>query len=415
MGTDNDAIGVAFQSADLEKTCPTSGIRGFPLDITWKNFDAASKDDSLRFRPQFGGPSWWAYDATKGLISNYQNSASSYYLQGKTYDVAAMRIVTETTHYRGVAELNIWGVNHTYNAYSVIVIPIIGGSTTNEGLKLEHMLNGSGSVSVQDIFPQGDNVNIYYYSTCAPYVDMGSSGPKGYGGLNINVVFFAYPLYISTELYRRLISNSMKAAGIPISIIQPSWVFSPIKEVDIHNIVKIGQVFGNSDELKAKTIFRKNGFTIPKAAGAKGYKVFEVDANTLKNGNYVANLDGSQNLEDYLQGVNRPEEIAPPESIVKPRSIARTIGIVLGVIILIVISMALWYVGKKVFTYFAGAGSGADGSVDVAPAPAPGPGPGPTPAGLQPTKAVVQPTMPKVTNLSTKPIGPSAPAPVPTQ
>ena len=398
MGTDNDAIGVAFQSADLEKTCPTSGIRGFPLDITWKNFGVATKDDSLRFRPQFGGPSWWAYDATKGLISNYQNSASSYYLQGKTYDVAAMRIVTETTHYKGVAELNIWGVNHTYNAYSVIVIPIIGGSTSNEGLKLEHMLNGSGSVSVQDIFPQGDNVNIYYYSTCAPYVDMGPSGPKGYGGLNINVVFFAYPLYISTELYRRLITNNIKAAGIPMSIIQPSWVFSPIKEVDTHNTVKIGQVFNNSDELKAKTIFRKNGFTIPKTAGAKGYKVFEVDANSLKNNNYVANLDGSQNLEDYLQGVNQPEiaDIPEGEGGIRPRSIARTIGYVLGVIIVIVIGMLIWYVGKKAFTYFGGAGAGA-GSVDVAS------GPSPTPAGLQPT-------MPKVTNLSTKPIGPATAA-----
>jgi hypothetical protein len=407
MGTDNDAIGVAFQSADLEKTCSTSGIRGYPLDITWKNFGAATKDQSLRFRPQFGGRSWWAYDETKGLISNYQNSASSYYLQGKTYDVAAMRIVTETTHYKGVAELNIWGVNHTYNAYSVIVIPIVGGSTTNEGLKLEHMLNGSGSVSVQDIFPQGDNVNIYYYSTCAPYVDMGPSGPKGYGGLNINVVFFAYPLYISTELYRRLIANNIKAAGIPISIIQPSWVFSPIKEVDTHNTVKIGQVFNNSDELKAKTIFRKDGFIIPKTAGAKNYKVFEVDANSLKNNNYVANLDGSQNLEDYLQGVNQPEiaDIPEGEGGIRPRSIARTIGYVLGVIIVIVIGMLIWYVGKKAFTYFgSGVGDVGNGSSDV--------GPKLNVASPNPTISSVVQTKPVITRPNAIPIGPAPTAQV---
>jgi hypothetical protein len=407
MGTDNDAIGVAFQSADLEKTCSTSGIRGYPLDITWKNFGAATKDQSLRFRPQFGGRSWWAYDETKGLISNYQNSASSYYLQGKTYDVAAIRIVTETTHYKGVAELNIWGVNHTYNAYSVIVIPIVGGSTTNEGLKLEHMLNGSGSVSVQDIFPQGDNVNIYYYSTCAPYVDMGPSGPKGYGGLNINVVFFAYPLYISTELYRRLIANNIKAAGIPISIIQPSWVFSPIKEVDTHNTVKIGQVFNNSDELKAKTIFRKDGFIIPKTAGAKNYKVFEVDANSLKNNNYVANLDGSQNLEDYLQGVNQPEiaDIPEGEGGIRPRSIARTIGYVLGVIIVIVIGMLIWYVGKKAFTYFgSGVGDVGNGSSDV--------GPKLNVASPNPTISSVVQTKPVITRPNAIPIGPAPTAQV---
>jgi hypothetical protein len=404
MGTDNDAIGDAFQSADLEKTCSTSGIRGYPLDITWKNFGAATKDQSLRFRPQFGGRSWWAYDETKGLISNYQNSASSYYLQGKTYDVAAIRIVTETTHYKGVAELNIWGVNHTYNAYSVIVIPIIGGSTTNEGLKLEHMLNGSGSVSVQDIFPQGDNVNIYYYSTCAPYVDMGPSGPKGYGGLNINVVFFAYPLYISTELYRRLITNNIKAAGIPISIIQPSWVFSPIKEVDIHNTVKIGQVFNNSDELKAKTIFRKDGFIIPKTAGAKNYKVFEVDANSLKNNNYAANLDGSQNLEDYLQGVNQPEIADIPEGGIRPRSIARTIGYVLGVIIVIVIGMLIWYVGKKAFTYFgSGVGDVGNGSSDVGPKLNVA---SPNPTTSSALQAVVQ-TKPVITRPNAIPIGPA--------
>ena len=238
---------------------------------------------------------------------------------------------------------------------------------------------------------------------------MGPSTPKGYGSLNINVVFFAYPLYISRELYRRLIDNSTKAAGIPISIIEPSWVFSPIKEVDTHNTVKIGQVFDNSDELKAKTIFRKNGFTIPKAAGAKGYKVFEVDANSLKGGNYVANLDGSQNLEDYLQGVNPPEEIAPPESILKPRSVARTIGVVLGVIILIVIGMALWYVGKKIFTYFAEGGSGSNSSSSPGPGPGPGANPGANPGSSSAAKSVANTSAnPTITKLNANPVGPRA-------
>jgi hypothetical protein len=259
---------------------------------------------------------------------------------------------------------------------------------------------------------------------------MGSSGPKGYGGLNINVVFFAYPLYISTEIYRRLISNNIKAAGIPISIIQPSWVFSPIKEVDTQNTVKIGQVFNNSDELKAKTIFRKNGFIIPKTAGAKNYKVFEVDANSLKNNNYAANLDGAQNLDDYLQGVNRPEIADIPEGDggIRPRSIARTIGYVLGVIIVIVIGMALWYVGKKAFTYFSGGEAGSsdvgNGSGDVGPTVDPklnvksnsgNVGNGSSDVGssnvasanVKPNTQPIVQTNTSVTKVNTKPIGPA--------
>jgi hypothetical protein len=137
--------------------------------------------------------------------------------------------------------------------------------------------------------------------------------------------------------------------------------------------------------------------------------VFEVDANSLKNNNYAANLDGSQNLEDYLQGVNQPEIADIPEGGIRPRSIARTIGYVLGVIIVIVIAMALWYVGKKAFTYFSGDGAVTadlgNGSSDVAPKPNVGPAVAPSPNVA--SANVKLNTQPVITRPNANPIGPA--------
>lgn len=350
MAAQSDTIENGFKSKNSQDTCDANGLRGFPISLTWKNFNDAREEPNFRFRPQFQGRQVWTYTSKIGSFDDGAFSSSSFYLQGNTYNVKAVHICNSETH-TGSSEIQIWGMNEHAN-YAVINVPIVPASTTSEGLALQKMFEQTEFTSLSDILPQGDHINTYYYTSCNPYVGVDANyKPQTYGSINITTVFFSKPIGLNQEEYARYVSNTVKACGIPINIVQSSWIFNEYTGTDVRQTVKMTKRFDISDQMKSKTVFKKRGFQIPGKAGAKEYKVVEIDPTKIKDpSTFIADLDNSEDIGDFMkkQGENPVIPEIPYDGI-KPRNIAVLIGTIIGWIIAFLLLMATWYYGKKLF------------------------------------------------------------------
>ena len=346
-------IETAFKSADYQKVCSSAGLRGFPIYMTQKTFADAPTEQNYRLRPQFQQAGLWTYNAKTGTFDDGSFANSTYVLQGKQYKVAHIRIANRKTHHGDTAELNIWATTASAGAadtYSLIAIPIVSGAASPQGLKLQHMLRGSATASLEDIFPEGDNINVYFYTSCAPYVTVDQKyKPLSYGSATINVAFFNYPIMLDDVTYRGLINNTIKPAGIPIGLVGKRAVFSELMETDTNNTVKIVKAFDISEQVKAQTIRKKTGFRLSKDK-KQDYKVFEVDPTKLADKNtYKVDLEDSEDLDSYLKRTGKePQEIAD-ESTIGPGTIARWLGIALGVVLGVGLVLMFWHFFRKLY------------------------------------------------------------------
>jgi hypothetical protein len=349
-------IETAFKSADYQKVCSAAGLRGFPIYMTQKTFADAPTEQNYRLRPQFQQAGLWTYNAKTGTFDDGSFANSTYVLQGKQYKVAHIRIANRKTHHGDTAELNIWatttgtGSGSAADTYSLIAIPIVSGAASPQGLKLQHMLRGSATASLEDIFPEGDNINVYFYTSCAPYVNVDQKyKPLSYGSATINVAFFNYPIVLDDATYRGLINNTIKPAGIPIGLVGKRAVFSELMETDTNNTVKIIKAFDISEQVKAQTIRKKTGFRLSKDK-KQDYKVFEVDPTKLADKNtYKVDLEDSEDLDSYLKRTDKGQQAIADESTIGPGTIARWLGIALGVVLGIALVLMFWHFFRKLY------------------------------------------------------------------
>jgi hypothetical protein len=347
-------IETAFKSADYQKVCSAAGLRGFPIYMTQKTFADAPTEQNYRLRPQFQQAGLWTYNAKTGTFDDGSFANSTYVLQGKQYKVAHIRIANRKTHHGDTAELNIWatttGSGSAADTYSLIAIPIVSGAASPQGLKLQHMLRGSATASLEDIFPEGDNINVYFYTSCAPYVTVDQKyKPLSYGSATINVAFFNYPIVLDDVTYKGLINNTIKPAGIPIGLVGKRTVFSELMETDTNNTVKIVKAFDISEQIKAQTIRKKTGFRLSKDK-KQDYKVFEVDPTKLADKNtYKVDLEDSEDLDSYLKRTDKGQQAIADESTIGPGTIARWLGIALGVVLGIALVLMFWHFFRKLY------------------------------------------------------------------
>jgi hypothetical protein len=343
-------IETAFKSADYQKVCSAAGLRGFPIYMTQKTFADAPTEQNYRLRPQFQQAGLWTYNAKTGTFDDGSFTNSTYVLQGKQYKVAHIRIANRKTHHGDTAELNIWATTGSADTYSLIAIPIVSGAASPQGLKLQHMLRGSATASLEDIFPEGDNINVYFYTSCAPYVSVDQKyKPLSYGSATINVAFFNYPIMLDDATYKGLINNTIKPAGIPIGLVGKRAVFSELMETDTNNTVKIVKAFDISEQVKAQTIRKKTGFRLSKDK-KQDYKVFEVDPTKLADKNtYKVDLEDSEDLDSYLKRTDKGPQTIADESTIGPGTIARWLGIALGVVLGVGLVLMFWHFFRKLY------------------------------------------------------------------
>lgn len=346
-------IETAFKSADYQKVCSAAGLRGFPIYMTQKTFADAPTEQNYRLRPQFQQAGLWTYNAKTGTFDDGSFANSTYVLQGKQYKVAHIRIANRKTHHGDTAELNIWATTASAGAadtYSLIAIPIVSGAASPQGLKLQHMLRGSATASLEGIFPEGDNINVYFYTSCAPYVTVDQKyKPLSYGSATINVAFFNYPIVLDGMDYYYSIDNTIKPAGIPIGLVGKRAVFSELMETDTNNTVKIVKAFDISEQVKAQTIRKKTGFRLSKDK-KQDYKVFEVDPTKLADKNtYKVDLEDSEDLDSYLKRTGKEPQAIADESTIGPGTIARWLGIALGVVLGVGLVLMFWHFFRKLY------------------------------------------------------------------
>jgi hypothetical protein len=343
-------IETAFKSADYQKVCSAAGLRGFPIYMTQKTFADAPTEQNYRLRPQFQQAGLWTYNAKTGTFDDGSFANSTYVLQGKQYKVAHIRIANRNTHHGDTAELNIWATTGAADTYSLIAIPIVPGAASPQGLKLQHMLRGSATANLEDIFPEGTNINVYFYTSCAPYVNVDQKyKPLSYGSATINVAFFNYPIVLDDATYKGLINNTIKPAGIPIGLVGKRAVFSELMETDTNNTVKIVKAFDISEQVKAQTIRKKTGFRLSKDK-KQDYKVFEVDPTKLADKNtYKVDLEDSEDLDSYLKRTGKEPQAIADESTIGPGTIARWLGIALGVVLGVGLVLMFWHFFRKLY------------------------------------------------------------------
>lgn len=349
MSTKN--IETAFKSADYQKVCSAAGLRGFPIYMTQKTFADVPTEQNYRLRPQFQQAALWTYTAKTGTFDDGSFANSTYVLQGKQYKIAHIRIANRKTHHGDTAELNIWATtSQNTDTYSLIAIPIVPGTASPQGLKLQHMLRGSATSSLENIFPQGDEINVYFYTTCAPYVSVDAKyKPLSYGSATINVAFFNYPIMLDDATYKALIGNTIKPAGIPIGLVGKRAVFSELMETDTNNTVKIVKAFDISEQVKAQTIRKKTGFRLSKDK-KQDYKVFEVDPTKLADKDtYQVDLEDSEDLDTYLKRTGKETKVIADESTIGPGTIARWLGIALGVVLGVGLVLMFWHYFRKLY------------------------------------------------------------------
>lgn len=347
-----NTIGDGFQSRASQDSCSVEGLRGFPVKLTYSDFNNVSEEPSFQFRPLFQARPVWSYDSARGSFDNGAYAQSTFYMQGKTYNVAAVRVANRGTHWADVQipELQVWGQN-SEGSYAVICIPLIRGSPNMEGFNLERMFKGDGAVDLLNVFPKGDDVNIYFYVSCNPYVAVDKDyKPVSYGSTNVHVIFFARWIALEEDMYKKYVENSIRPAGIPIELVPKDTVYSEYMETDTARTVKITKVFDTTAELKKRTVYKKVGFGSGESCKKTDVKVFEVSAESLKDGAYVADMNKAEDLGAFLEEQRKQEEkkrqglspVIPKEPAITPGGLARTIGVILGVLALILIGGFIW-------------------------------------------------------------------------
>ena len=347
-----NTIGDGFRSRVSQESCSVEGLRGFPIKLQFSDFQNVSEEPSFQFRPLFQARPVWTYDLVRGSFDNGAFSQSTFYMQGKTYTVAAVRVANRGTHWTDmqIAELQVWGKNAEGN-YSVICIPILGGSPNTEGFNLEKMFKGDGAVDLVKVFPQGDDVNIYSYVSCNPYVAVDKAyKPVSYGSTNIHVLFFARWISVTDDVYKKYVDNKLRPAGIPIELVPKEYIYNEYMETDVARSVKMTKVFDTTAEMKKRTVFKKTGFQVSED-GKKDrvLKVFEVNEKSLTDNAYVFDTAKAEDLSTYIQNKNEEKQKqkekemeVPAEPLFTLGGMAHTIGVVLGVIALLVIGGFLW-------------------------------------------------------------------------
>ncbi len=371
-----NTIGDGFRSRVSQESCSVEGLRGFPIKLQFSDFQNVSEEPSFQFRPLFQARPVWSYDAERGAFDNGAYAQSTFYMQGKTYNVAAVRVANRGTHWADVqiAELQVWGKNADGN-YAVICIPILDGSPNTEGFNLEKMFKADGAVDLIKVFPQGDDVNMYSYVSCNPYVAVDKAyKPVSYGSTNVHVLFFARWISVTENVYKNFVDNKSRPCGIPIELVPSEYVYSEYMETDVGRSVKITKVFDTTTELKKRTMFKKVGFQASDEKKQEGTaKVFDLNVNSIVNDTYVFDSSKAEDLSTYLEKKKQEKEkqkekemAVPTEPVFTLGGMARTIGIILGVLALIVVAGFIWKWYRKPFVVMSGP--------ELAPGPALAPG-----------------------------------------
>lgn len=344
-----------------QNPCNTDGLQGFPVKIDYRDFASITDEPSFQFRPQFQAGAVWSYDAERGEFDDGAYGQSSFYMQGKHYRVGAVRVVNRGTHWQWdighIPELQVWGVAVEGGGLAVVCIPIVRGAASNEGIFFRSMCEGGATVDLASVFPQGDGINMYYYVSCNPYVQV----DKKYVPLsatasftNVNVLLFTMPLRVTDDVFDKYVSNVIRADGFPRALVPSNAVYNDLMETDVAQTVKMTRTVDTSLELKKKSVFRKRGFTIPVARPAGAVKVFQVSEASLVDGTYRADLENAESLESYsTRKKSVAEETAvklpPIEPVITPGKIALYVGVGLGLLVLLLIGIAGFYYWKRVF------------------------------------------------------------------
>jgi hypothetical protein len=342
-----------------QTVCNTEGLQGFPVKIDSRDFVSATDEQAFQFRPQFQAGSVWSYDAAKGEFDDGAYGQSSFYIQGKHYRIVSVRVVNRGTHRQSngggyVPEFQVWGENILNGDLSVMCIPIVRGSTTNEGMFFRGMCVGETTVDLGAVFPQGEGVNMYYYVSCNPYVLVDKKyTPIRVGSSNVFVLLFEKEIGVGADVFDRYVSNNVRANGLPIKLVPDNAIYNDLMETDVGKTVKMTKTVDMSAEQKKKKIFRKKGFVIPGAKkSTAGVKVLEVSEESLVDGTYKTDIENSEDIDTYAarkQADAKASAVEIPivEPIITPGKIAAIIGGILGLIVLLLIGMGIYYYGKR--------------------------------------------------------------------
>jgi hypothetical protein len=379
MSKKNETVSEALRSREGQSVCSTEGLQGFPIKIDFRDFASITEEPTFQLRPKFQAASVWSYDAKKGEFDDGAFSQSSFYMQGKHYRIMFIKVVNRGTHWQWgaehIAELQVWGVTGE-KEYGVICIPIMSGSKNDMGMYFESMCAGSVTTDLGRVFPQGDNVNMYFYVSCNPYVLVGKNYvPLNVGSTNVHVVFFTQPIAIAADIYKKYVTNNIRPSGFPLKIMPPGVVYNDLMETDAARTVKMTKMYDTTLDKKKLSIFKKRGFTIPgvKGAAPSSVKVFQVSEESLENGTYKADLEAAQDADSYSAKLKARREaekvkIDPPSAFIQPGTMSRLIGSIIGIVFLVLIIMAIWYYMKRAFIPVTDAGlSVAEAAVEINP------------------------------------------------
>ena len=376
MSKKNTTVTDALQSREGQSVCSADGLQGFPIKIEFSDFTSIKDEPSFQLRPQFQAGSVWSYDAMKGEFDDGAFSQSSFYMQGKHYRIVFIKVVNRGTHLQWgaehIAELQIWGVTGE-KEYGVICIPILSGSKNDMGMYFESMCAGSVTADLGRVFPQGEAITMYFYVSCNPYVLVDKKYvPQTVGSTNVHVVFFTQPIGVAADVYKKYVTNNIRASGFPLKIMPAGQVYNDLMETDSARTVKMTKMYDTTLDKKKRSIFKKRGFTI---AGPKGeptsVKVFQVSEESLENGTYKADIEAAQDADSYSAKLKARREaekskLEPPKALIQPGTITTIIGSIIGIVFLVLIIMIIWYYMKRAFIPVADASlSVAEAAVEV--------------------------------------------------
>ena len=341
-----------------QTVCNTEGLQGFPVKINYTDMASITDEPAFQFRPQFQAGSVWSYDAAKGEFDDGAYGQSSFYMQGKHYRVVSVRVVNHGTHRqiynKPEPELQIWGTNTNGEGLAVVCIPIARVFMTNEGMFFRGMCAGETTVDLGGVFPQGGDITMFSYVSCNPYVLVDKKyTPLNVGSTNVSVLFFEKAIGVGAAVYDDYVVNNVRANGFPMKIVPANAVYNDLMETDVGKTVKMTKTVDMSAEQKKKKIFRKKGFVIP---GTKktlaGVKVLEVSEESLVDGTYKTDIENSEDIDTYAvrkQADAKASAVEIPivEPIITPGKVAAIIGGILGLIVLLLIGMGIYYYGKR--------------------------------------------------------------------
>ncbi len=343
-----------------QTACSSDGLQGFPVKIESRDFIGAVDEPSFQFRPQFQAGAVWSYDAQKGEFDDGAYQQSTFYIKGKHYRIVSVRVVNRGTHRQSnnvyVPELQVWGEDTVDGALSVICIPISRNFMSNQGMFFRGMCVGETTVDLGAVFPQGEDVNMFYYVSCNPYVLVDNKyNPLKVGSNNVFVLFFEKEIGVGSDIFDRFVSNNVRSNGFPKKIVPANAIYNELMEMDVARTVKMTKMIDITQERKKNKIFRKKGFIIAGTKKANAtVKVFEVSEESLINGTYKTDIEKSEGIDTYAERKKAETEasavkLPAVEPVITPGKIAMILGGILGGIVLILIGMTVFYYGKRLF------------------------------------------------------------------